>query len=76
MKQKGKGVERAAEESRDKATKDKATAGSMRNKAMQSLSETKKRAGSDLSKKQRKHNINDTLEYLREAGIEVKTARN
>ena len=55
--------EKASEESRDKVAKEKATAEDMRNKAM----ETKKRAGSDLPKKKRKHNGNDTLEYLREA---------
>ena len=59
--------ERVSEESRDKVAKDKTTAKDMRNKAMERLSETKKRAGSDLSKKKRKHNGNDTLEYLREA---------
>ena len=59
--------EKASEESRDKAAKDKATAEDMRNKAMERLSETKKRAGSDLPKKKRKHNGNDTLEYLRQA---------
>ena len=47
--------------------KEKATAEDMRNKAMERLSETKKRAGSDLPKKKRKHNGNDTLEYLKEA---------
>ena len=59
--------EKASEESRDKAAKDKATAEDMRHKAMERLSETKKRAGSDLPPKKRKHNGNDTLEYLREA---------
>ena len=34
---------------------------------MERLSETKKRGGSDLPTKKRKHNGNDTLEYLREA---------
>ena len=34
---------------------------------MERLSEIKKRAGSDLPKKKRKHNGNDILEYLREA---------
>ena len=47
--------------------KDKATAEDMRNKAVERQSETKKRAGSDLPKRKRKHNGNDTLEYLREA---------
>ena len=59
--------EKVSEDSRDKAAKDKATAEDMRNKAMERLSETKKRAGSDLPKKKRKHSGNDTLEYLREA---------
>lgn len=61
----GKGL--MPEDSRDKAAKDKATAEDMGNKAMKRLSETKKRAGSDLPKKKRKHSGNDTLEYLREA---------
>lgn len=47
--------------------KEKAAAEDMRNKAMERLSETKKRAGSDLPKKKRKQNGNDTLEYLKEA---------
>lgn len=59
--------EKASEDSRDKAAKDKATAEDMRNKARERLSETKNRAGSDLPKKKRKHTGNDTLEYLREA---------
>ena len=59
--------EKASEESRDEAAKDKATAEDMRNQTMERLSETKKRAGSDLPKKKRKHNGNDTLDYLREA---------
>lgn len=59
--------EKASEESRDKMAKEKATAEDMRNKAMKRLSETKKRAGSDLPKKKRNHNGNGTLEYLREA---------
>ena len=59
--------EKASEENRDKTAKDKATAEHMRNKAMECLSETKKRVGSDRPKKKRKHNGNDTLEYLREA---------
>ena len=59
--------EKASEESRDKMAKEKATAEDMRNKAMERLSETKKRAGSDLPKKKRKNNGNDTLEYLKEA---------
>ncbi|XP_074616743.1 uncharacterized protein LOC141876153 [Acropora palmata] len=59
--------EKASEESRDKMAKEKATAEDMRNKAMECLSETKKRAGSDLPKKKRKHNGNDTLEYIKEA---------
>ena len=59
--------EKASEESRDKMAKEKATAEDMRNKAMERLSETKKRAGSDLPKKKRKHNGNDTLEYIKEA---------
>ena len=52
--------EKASEESRDKMAKEKATAEDMRNKAMERLSETKKRAGSDLPKKKRKHNGNDS----------------
>lgn len=59
--------EKAPEESRDNMAKEKATAEDMRNKAMERLSETKKRAGSDLPKKKRKHNGNDTLEYSKEA---------
>ena len=59
--------EKASEESRDKMAKEKATAEDTRNKAMERLSETKKRAGSDLPKKKRKHNGNDTLEYIKEA---------
>ena len=54
-------------ESEKASENDKATAEDMRNKAMERLSETKKRAGSDLPTKKRKHNGNDTLEYLREA---------
>ena len=53
--------EKASEESRDKMAKEKATAEDMRNKAMERLSETKKRAGSDLPKKKRKHKGNYTL---------------
>ena len=45
--------EKASEESRDKMAKEKATAEDMRNKAMERLSETKKRAGSDLLKKEK-----------------------
>ena len=45
--------EKASEESRDKMAKEKATE-DMRNKAMERLSETKKRGGSDLPKKKRK----------------------
>ena len=62
-----RGSQKASEESPDKAAKDKATAEEMRNKAMERLSETKKRAGSDLPKKKRKHSGNETLKYLREA---------
>ncbi|PFX12818.1 hypothetical protein AWC38_SpisGene23160 [Stylophora pistillata] len=43
--------EKAAEESRDNAAKHKATAEDMRNRAMEPLSEAKKRARSDLPKK-------------------------
>ena len=50
---------KASEDSRDKAAKDKATAGDIRNKAMELLSETKKRAGSHLPKKKGKHSGND-----------------
>jgi len=46
--------EKASEYSGEKAAKDKATAEDTRNKAMERLSETKKRAGSDLPKKKRK----------------------
>lgn len=59
--------ENASEESREKAAKDKATAEDMRHKATESLSETKTRAGSDLPKKKRKHNGNNTLKHLRQA---------
>ncbi|XP_074611822.1 uncharacterized protein LOC141866237 [Acropora palmata] len=48
--------EKASEESRDKMAKEKATAEDMRNKAMERLSETKKRAGSDLICQKRKGN--------------------
>lgn len=58
--------EKASEESRDKAAKDKASAEDARNKAMERLSETRKRAGSDIPRKKRK-SANETLEYLREA---------
>ena len=58
--------EKATEESRDKAAKDKASAEDARNKAMERLSETRKRAGSDVPRKKRK-STNETLEYLREA---------
>lgn len=51
--------EKASEDSWDKAAKDKATAGDIRNKAMELLSETKKRAGSRLPKKKGKHSGND-----------------
>ena len=58
--------EKASEESRDKVAKDKTTAEDMRNEAMERLSETKERVGSDLPK--RKGNTMEmTLEYLREA---------
>ena len=42
--------EKATEESRDKAAKDKASAEDARNKAMERLSETRKRAGSEEKK--------------------------
>ena len=58
--------EKASEESWDKVAKDKATAEYLRNKAVECLSETKKRAGSDLPTKKRKHNGSGTLEYLRD----------
>ena len=58
--------EKATEESRDKAAKDKASAGDARNRAMERLSETRKRAGSDVPRK-KKESTNETLEYLREA---------
>ena len=58
--------EKATEESRDKAAKDKASAEDARNKAMEHLSETRKRAASDVPRKKRK-STNETLEYLREA---------
>ena len=58
--------EKATEESRDKATKDKASAESARNKAMERLSETTKRARSEEPRKKRK-NINEIVEYLKEA---------
>ena len=68
--------EKASEESRDKAAKDKATAEDMRNKAMERVTETKKRAGSDLPKKKRKHSGNNTIKCLRAASdgeCELKT---
>ena len=59
--------EKALEESRDKVANDKATAEDMRNKAMERLLETKKDLDLICQKKKRKHNGNETLEYLREA---------
>ena len=41
-------LEKALAESKDKAAEDNATAEDIRNKAMERLAETKKRAGSDL----------------------------
>ena len=38
---------------------------------MERLSKSKKRAGSDLPKRKRKHSGNDTLEHLREASVEI-----
>ena len=67
--------EKASEESWYKAAKDKTTAEDMRNKAMERLPETKKRAGSDLPKKKRKHNGIHTLEYLRGASDKECEAR-
>ena len=59
--------ERESEKISDKAAKDKASAEEMRNKAMERLSETKKRAGDDQPGKKRKHKPNKTMDYLREA---------
>ena len=60
--------ERESEKISDKTAKDKASAEEMRNKAMERLGETKKRAGDDQPRK--KENIytpNETMDYLRDA---------
>ena len=59
--------ERESEKISDETAKDKASAEEMRNKAMERLSETKKRAGDDQPRKKRKHKPNETMDYLREA---------
>ena len=59
--------ERESEKISDKTAKDKASAEEMRNKAMERLGETKKRAGDDQPRKKRKHTPNETMDYLREA---------
>lgn len=59
--------ETTSAEGRDKAAKEKASAEDMRNKAMERLAETKKRAGDDPPRKKRKQSSNETIEFLREA---------
>ena len=59
--------ERESEKISDKTAEDKASAEEMRNKAMERLGETKKRAGDDQPRKKRKHTPNETMDYLREA---------
>ncbi|CAH3184148.1 unnamed protein product, partial [Porites evermanni] len=59
--------ERESQKISDKTAKDKASAEEMRNKAMERLGETKKRAEDDQPRKKRKHTPNETMDHLREA---------
>ena len=59
--------ERESERISHKTAKEKAFAEEMRNKCMERLGETKKRAADDQPRKKRKHTPNETMDYLTEA---------
>ena len=60
-----KQFEKVSAENQDKAEKDGASAADARNRAMERLSETKRR-GDDPPKKKRKSSFNDPIPYLQE----------